>query len=100
MGYNKNFPDALAAGMVMGKLGSPVILVKNVTASDTESKIIFDFCAEELSKIGRYDTFHFVGAAGKGKDGSSYDEIVKALESKDKAPETSKDADIETPEVS
>ena len=81
MGYNKNYPDALAAGMVLGRMGAPVMLVKNVTASDKESQSVFDFCRETLSDSSKYTSFCFIGAAAKGKENSAYDAIVKALES-------------------
>ena len=73
IGRERNYPDALASGMLQGKFSAPVILTQPGQESTAS------FCKEALADPEKYSTFYFLGAAAQGKEGSVYDEVVKAL---------------------
>lgn len=75
-GDDKLFADALAGGMLEGRAGAPVILVK------PGQKAVLDFVSAQFAGgSGAYE-YRFLGSAGEGKS-ENFARITAAIESKD-----------------
>ncbi len=76
-GGDDHYPDALVGGQLAAKYNAAVIL----TNEKYEEPV--DYIEENVAGLAsEHSTFYFLGFAAKGKSGV-YDQIVKAIESKD-----------------
>ena len=64
----------LAAGMLQGRLGAPVILA----CSNNDGSKIASFCSSTLAAAPASE-YYFIGAAAQGKSGTDFNRIVRAL---------------------